>query len=102
MMFSVVPHRRADTLCLSVTGEIDMSTTDHLEQALTDAFASDAQVITVDLSATTFCDCTGLTTLLTAYHHAQTRHMKYYVTNPRGVVRRILHILNLHDLLTGP
>ena len=99
MIFTVTTHRRADALCLAVTGEIDLGTTGHLEQALTDAFATEASVITVDLSATTYCACAGITTLLTGYHRAQTRGVRYHVTNPQRIVRRVLETLNLNDLL---
>ena len=101
MIFSVTTHRRADTLCLAVAGEIDLCTTARLEQALTDAFATGPSIVTVDLSATTFCDCTGITTLLTAYHRAQACGVHYHVTNPQHIVRRVLEALDLHDLLTG-
>lgn len=101
LMFSVATHRRADTICMAVIGKIDLRTTRHLERTLAAALASDARVITVDLSATTFCDCAGINTLLTAYHHAQARNVRYRITNPRRVVRRVLDVLNLDDVLTG-
>ena len=101
MTFSVATHQRADTICVSVTGEIDISTTTLLEQALTDALATDARAITVDLSATTFCDCTGITTLLTARRRAQAANVQYSVTNPQQVIRRLLELLDLYDLLLG-
>lgn len=101
MTFSVTTRRHADTVCVAVTGEIDLSTTMFLEQTLTDALATDARAVTVDLSATTFCDCTGITTLVTARRRAQAADVYYTVTKPQRLVRRVLDVLDLYDLLTG-
>jgi anti-anti-sigma factor len=52
---------------VTVAGEIDVSTTDLLADALAHA-ADTAAVVVADLTAVTFLDSTGLSSLLRAHH----------------------------------
>ncbi|MFD3557585.1 STAS domain-containing protein [Streptomyces goshikiensis] len=51
---------------VTVTGEIDLSTSPALRDALEEALAGWPHRLEVDFTRVTFCDCTGLNALLAA------------------------------------
>src|SRR5690349_14160236 len=60
--FLVGVERNDDETVVRVTGEIDLATAPRLEECLLEL---DGQAITLDLSAVTFMDATGIQVLLT-------------------------------------
>ena len=102
MRFSIASHRTAASTRLCVSGELDMSTTPWLSRAITDAVAAGSVRVTVDLAATTFCDCAGITALLACRREALARDVAFQVVNPTGICLQNLRILDLYTLLTAP
>ncbi len=68
-IFDIDTVKRDDALIVLVSGEIDLSTGSHLDDALSRAAASTAGLIIVDLERVTFMDATGLGILV---RHAST------------------------------
>jgi anti-sigma B factor antagonist len=68
-IFDIDTVKRDDALIVLVSGEIDLSSGLHLDDALKRAKASTAKLIVVDLERVTFMDATGLGILV---RHAST------------------------------
>ncbi|MEU0945658.1 STAS domain-containing protein [Streptomyces canus] len=56
---------------LKVTGELDHHTSPRLTQALEGIPLSPGTAMVIDLSHLTYCDSTGITVLVAAYHRAE-------------------------------
>ncbi|MEU2394645.1 STAS domain-containing protein [Streptomyces sp. NPDC007369] len=84
---------------VSVSGEIDMASAMHLEQALTAVMAGceNRGLIMLDLSAVRFCDCSGLNVLLRARH----AHRLLVVTAASRPVTRLLEVTGTAALFGG-
>ncbi|MFD9502412.1 STAS domain-containing protein [Streptomyces sp. NPDC060035] len=60
-----------DRLCLlTLTGELDHHTAPQLREAPDQLPLADSTLLVMDLAALTFCDSTGLTTLVAAHRRA--------------------------------
>jgi anti-sigma B factor antagonist len=81
-------------MVVSVTGEVDLSTSAPLREALDQAVAEGPNVV-VDLSGVTFLDSTGLGDLVRARESALSRggELHLVLTQPR--IRRVLEITGL-------
>ena len=55
---------------VTLPDEIDITNAGFVAGQLRAALASGAAVVIADLTATTFCDCSGVRSLLLAHHHA--------------------------------
>ena len=81
-------------MVVSVAGEVDLSTSPPLREALEQAVAQGPNVV-VDLSGVTFLDSTGLGDLVRARESALSLggHLQLVLTQPR--IRRVLEITGL-------
>ena len=95
--FSVILDESGKWTVVSVTGEIDLSTSPALRQALQDAGSNGSNVV-VDLSEVTFLDSTGLGDLVRARAAviAGGGQFTLVVCQPR--VRRVLEITGLDEV----
>jgi anti-sigma B factor antagonist len=70
-MLDVQSVHAADHLCVLVSGELDMSSADRLEEAIRVAEKATARAIVIDLTNLRFMDSRGLNVLVSA--HARSR-----------------------------
>jgi anti-sigma B factor antagonist len=83
---------------VTLPAEIDMSNAAAVEAQLLAARAPGVTVI-ADLSATTFCDSSGIRALLTAHHDAAVGDARLRAVVPPGPVRRILALTAFDTIL---
>lgn len=93
-----------DTGAATITaiGEVDMDTSLDLADAISTALG-DPRVtqVVVDLSHVTFLDMVALGDLLRGRDAALETGRGLWVSEPRGIVRRVLEITGTYGLLTG-
>lgn len=92
--FAVEVDAQADPVVVRVRGELDMSTTPGLAEALTNA-APVASTIVVDLSAVSFLDSSALGTLVAAGRARNDGGGRLQVGPRSAVVDRVLEITGL-------
>lgn len=80
-------------LRLSLTGELDLSNAKALEDALTEAFASDKRIL-VDLGRLEFLDSTGIALLVAALGRPDAERLSFLPSESSGV-RRLLSLTGL-------
>ncbi len=86
----VTSRSQGSTQVLSVTGQVDVATTDTLAGRIRDALSHAPETIVIDLSAVAFFGSGGLSTLLEADGHARASGCRLVVIPGTGVVRRML------------
>jgi len=75
---------------VTAAGEVDISNADELRRALESARDTGAAEIWLDLTATTFCDCRGVRTLLDLRASLREGHRRLVLICPPGAVRQLL------------
>ncbi len=91
--------RRGDDLCLVLADELDLTVSDQLQAALAEAIAQRPRILTVDLAAVTYIDSHSIGLLVQAYNTATAEGRQFTVTNPSGIVLRVMQVLGLLDTL---
>jgi anti-anti-sigma factor len=85
---------------VSMPAEIDMNNTADVSANLAKAIGASPGVVIADLSATTFCDSSGIRTLLvTAYQAADAGTELRLVVDGQGAVQRIVALMGIDRLL---
>jgi anti-sigma B factor antagonist len=88
-------------ITVSLTGECDLSTREHLTAILLDAVHR-SRAVFVDLARLTFIDSSGVHSLITAHHAAKQTGGHVYLINADGPVAAVLEITGLDTLLRAP
>jgi anti-anti-sigma factor len=68
---SITSDVRAEQVTVHLAGEVDVTNAGHLRAVLLEHIRCGRTAVTVDVSALTFIDCSGLTVLLLALAHAR-------------------------------
>jgi anti-sigma B factor antagonist len=89
---------QAKPVVVTLPAEIDISNAAAVEAQLLAACAPGLTII-ADLSATTFCDSSGIRALLTAHQHAAADDARFRAVVPPGPVRRMLALTAFDTIL---
>jgi anti-sigma B factor antagonist len=84
-----------------LVGEFDESCAAHFWAAVSEAFATRPQSVTVEARGLTFIDSSGLQALIRAREAADEAGVAFRVREPSPPVRRIVEITGIVDLLRG-
>ena len=101
MIYSLSVSARHEGIRVSLAGEIDMSVSDHLYEVLRAALDQTLGTVEVNLRGLRLLDCTGLTALLRARDDARRGGRRLFVSQPRGIVRRVLEVTDTLTVLTA-
>ena len=96
--FEIAESVRADTLVLSVKGELDLATVPRLDEVL-EAAAGRAERVVVDLRETEFLDSTALRVLLKATGEASQRGYEFGLVQGPRAVERAFEVAGVLDVL---
>jgi anti-anti-sigma factor len=97
-----VVDRRPVAITVETSGDIDLATRDRLEDVRRQLSTyDDLPVVLVDLSATEFMDCTGVSFLVALRQDLAARDAHLYVTGANRPIRRLLDITGLAGLIVG-
>jgi anti-sigma B factor antagonist len=92
-----MPH---SSTVVAMPAEIDLNNTADVSVSLARAIGTTARVVIADLSATTFCDSSGIRSLLaTAYQAADSGTELRLVVREDGEVQRIIALMGIDRLL---
>jgi stage II sporulation protein AA (anti-sigma F factor antagonist) len=93
---ALLRFERLDELSVRLTGEVDLSNADQLEQELIPALAAGGEVI-VDCSGLTFMDSTGFRVLINAARWLEGSG-KLVLLSPSSLILRSLELLGVGQL----
>ena len=81
---------------VTMPAEIDLTNQDQAYDQLCAAFASGADIVIADFTATTFCDCSSMRRLLTIQARAAARDAQLRVViSPGGSPCRVMQLMEL-------
>jgi anti-sigma B factor antagonist len=88
------------TVTLVLSGELDLMSSPILDQALEGAYASNSELIVVDLRELKFMDSTGLHRLVAAQQRAVQSGRRFGVVRAGEQVQRLFDLTGIAELLT--
>ncbi len=89
----------AEPRVLVVAGDLDHHTTPRLRAALEEVTFGPGADLVVDLSSLTFCDSTGIATLVAAHQRAHDAGGALLLAGLEQDIARVFHIMGLDQLL---
>lgn len=96
--FSCTAVDQDGTVVVVAAGEVDLSSTDRLSEALDGPLAAGAPVV-LDCALITFCDSIGLRALVRAYHRAQDASGFFALAAVSEPLARVLSLAGLSEAL---
>jgi anti-sigma B factor antagonist len=84
---------------LTITGEVDATTAQPLDDAFDEVLALGAQLVTLDLTDVAFLDSTGLRSIVRASNLLAEHDGRLVVAGLSGAAQRVLEISGLIDRL---
>ena len=88
-----IQQKSPDVIVASVAGELDCDSSPDLENAITDVVATHRSAsLIMDLDQLTFCDSTGIRTLLCLWQQARQRNTRMSISRASPSVQRVLVI----------
>ncbi|SEF63821.1 anti-sigma B factor antagonist [Thermomonospora echinospora] len=85
---------------LTVTGELDHHTAPRLRTALEEIELEAGSALVIDLSAVTYCDSTGITVLVTAYHRTQAEGASLALAGLTPDLTRVFTVVGLDQIFS--
>jgi anti-sigma B factor antagonist len=89
------PQKTAGLAIVALPAEIDIANAEQVWHRLSAALAPGVEVVVADLSATTFCDASGIRALLRVRDQAAVTRVELRLAVPPGRVRNPLELLSL-------
>ena len=93
------PHS-AHIHVLGVAGDLDQHTSPRLRAALDDLTLAPGDGAVIDLSALTFCDSTGISILVSAYHQAKGAGARLALAGLDADISHVFKIMGLDRVLS--
>ncbi|MFF8828599.1 STAS domain-containing protein [Streptomyces sp. NPDC015131] len=93
------PHG-AGRILLKVTGELDHHTAPRLSRELTSVPLAPDGALVLDLSGLTYCDSTGITVLVGAYHRTEAAGCPLALAGLSPDLTRVFHTVGLDQVFT--
>jgi anti-sigma B factor antagonist len=97
--FEVTIEERGDAVHASLRGELDISSSARLEDALRRIEADGPAILVLDLSGLDFMDSTGLRLLISADARARNAGRRFVLVQGNEMVQRVLRLTRLDERL---
>ncbi|MDT9682421.1 STAS domain-containing protein [Streptomyces sp. TRM76323] len=88
------------SVLLRVEGELDHHTAGQLREAFASVPFGTSRGVVVDLSGLEYCDSTGLTVLITAYHRATSAGSTLSIVGLRPGLERVFRIAGIDQVIS--
>lgn len=89
-----------DYSLITVDGEVDASSSIHLDEAMQQAVDADVKAVLVDCKGLTYISSAGLGVFMSYIQELETKDIRFVLFNMSSQVYRVFEILGLHQLLT--
>ena len=93
------PPHPPQQVVIALPAEIDMANAGRAGQQLGSAFAPSVATVIADMTATTFCDSSGISMLVRAHQQAAANNTQLRLVVPSAAVLRALTLVGMDDLL---
>jgi anti-anti-sigma factor len=92
-------RHESDRVILTLAGELDMASSELLEQAIANEDLAGAATLVLDLEQLQFIDSTGLRVILTAFERCRGRGQEFAITPGSQQVQRLLSVTGVAEHL---
>lgn len=99
-MIELNKHIEGDYYRMSVAGDVDASSSIHLDSALAEALNSGQKTILVDVSAMEYISSAGLGVFMSYIQELELKNMSLVIYGMNDKVKNVFQILGLDQLLT--
>ena len=97
-----VPHRGSGEAVITLNGEIDIASAGQIRAAVTECLRKPPpKSLVIDLTAVTFCDCSGVEALEWAYGLARIGQTTFGLCGVDRRLRRVFTLARADDLLSA-
>ncbi|MEY9940840.1 STAS domain-containing protein [Streptacidiphilus sp. MAP5-3] len=100
--FTVERQDRGTSTEITLIGEIDLESAPLVRQTLTRCLLDGMRSIDVDLSYVDFCDCSGVSAFLDAYHRAAAVGASVRLHHPAPTIARLFALTRTENVLLAP
>ncbi|MFF8034719.1 MULTISPECIES: STAS domain-containing protein [unclassified Streptomyces] len=90
----------AGPVVVTVTGELDHHTAPQLTQVLNSVSLGPGTPLVIDLCGLTYCDSTGITVLVTAYHRTEAAGCSFGLAGLSHDLTRVFQTVGLSQVFT--
>jgi anti-anti-sigma factor len=100
--FGIAEHRDERSVTVAACGELDMSTSPHLKEAIDRPLNTGEEIeeLVLDLSEVTFCDSTGVALVVRATRAAHAENVPFTIAPPRSAeANRVFEVSGMDDVL---
>jgi anti-sigma B factor antagonist len=98
-MALVADPQHLPAVVIALPAEVDMANAGRVGQQLGSAFTSGVRTVIADMTATTFCDSSGISMLVRAHQQAAANKAQLRLVVPSTTVLRALTLVGMDDLL---
>jgi anti-anti-sigma factor len=98
-LLQIDAHDHEGVAHVVLTGELDLSTIDKVEQELSRIEGAGPAVVALDLSRLTFLDSSGLRVIVSADQRARRENRRFVVVRGPETVQRVFSITRLDEQL---
>jgi anti-sigma B factor antagonist len=98
-LLQIDAHDHEGTAHVVLTGELDLSTIDKVEQELARVEGEGPATVALDLSRLTFLDSSGLRVIVSADQRARRENRRFVVVRGPDTVQRVFSITRLDEQL---
>jgi anti-sigma B factor antagonist len=98
-MVLVADPQQLPAVVIALPAEIDMASAGQAGQRLGSAFAPGVKAVIADMTATTFCDSSGISPLVRAHRQAAANGTELRLVVRSAAVLRALTLVKMDDLL---
>lgn len=99
MAVDAQPELGARRVVVTLPAEIDLENADQIGRQLVAALAPGVAIVVADMTATRFCDTSGVRMLVLAHQGAAAHHAELRVVIPSANVLRVLAITKVDTVL---
>jgi anti-anti-sigma factor len=100
LRLDITEHADGGT-CITVHGDIDMTTSDYFKQTLMRLVDEPAVTsLVMDAAHLSFIDSNGVTVLVKTHRAAGERGISFGITNAQDSIRGLLEMLGVYEILT--
>ena len=93
--------RQVKPVVVVLPAEIDVTNSEHVLASLVASLAPGVDVVIADMTATSFCDSSGVHAVIFAHEAAVARGIKMRLAvSPDGSVRRVLQLIGVGRILS--
>ena len=98
-MAVVAGSQHLPAVVIALPAEIDMANAGRVAAELGSAFAPGVRTVIADMTATRFCDSSGISVLVRAHKQAVASRTELRLVVPSGAVLRALTLVRMDDVL---